>query len=79
MMVAQVCNLKLGDFVHTFGDAHIYLNHIDQVRLQLKREFYTLPIMKINKEVKDLFSFKYDDFKLLNYNAHPHIKGQISI
>jgi thymidylate synthase len=79
MMVAQVCNLKLGDFVHTFGDAHIYLNHIDQVKLQLKREFYTLPIMEINKEVKDLFSFKYDDFKLLNYNAHPHIKGQVSI
>ena len=79
MMVAQVCNLKLGDFVHTFGDAHIYLNHIDQVKIQLQREFYTLPIMEINKDVKDLFSFKYDDFKLLNYNAHPHIKGQVSI
>ena len=79
MMIAQVCNLKLGDFVHTFGDAHIYVNHIDQVKLQLERELYTLPKMEINKKVKDLFSFKYDDFKLLNYNSHPHIKGQVSV
>ena len=61
MMVAQVCNLKLGDFIHTFGDAHIYLNHIDQVKLQLERNFFSLPKMEINKEVKDLFNFKYDD------------------
>ena len=79
MMVAQVCNLKLGDFIHTFGDAHIYLNHIDQVKLQLERNFFSLPKMEINKEVKDLFNFKYDDFKLLDYNAHPHIKGEVSV
>ena len=79
MMVAQVCNLKLGDFIHTFGDAHIYLNHIDQVKLQLERNFFSLPKMEINKEVKDLFNFKYDDFKLLHYNAHPHIKGEVSV
>ena len=79
MMVAQVCNLKLGDFIHTFGDAHIYLNHIDQVKLQLERNFFSLPKMEINKEVKDLLNFKYDDFKLLDYNAHPHIKGEVSV
>ena len=79
MMVAQVCNLKFGDFIHTFGDAHIYLNHIDQVKLQLERNFFSLPKMEINKEVKDLFNFKYDDFKLLDYNAHPHIKGEVSV
>ena len=79
MMVAQVCNLKLGDFIHTFGDAHIYLNHIDQVKLQLERKFFSLPKMEINKEVKDLFNFKYDDFKLLDYSAHPHIKGEVSV
>ena len=79
MMVAQVCNLKLGDFIHTFGDAHIYLNHIDQVKLQLERKFFSLPKMEINKEVKDLFTFKYDDFKLLDYKAHPHIKGEVSV
>ncbi len=79
MMIAQVCGLKLGDFIHTFGDAHIYLNHIDQVKLQLDRKFFSLPKMEINKEVKDLFAFKYDDFKLLDYNAHPHIKGEVSV
>ena len=79
MMVAQVCNLKLGDFIHTFGDAHIYLNHIDQVKLQLERKFFSLPKMEINKEVKDLFTFKYDDFKLLDYKAHPHIKGEVAV
>ena len=75
MMVAQVCNLKLGDFIHTFGDAHIYLNHLDQVKLQLERDFFPLPKMKINKDVKDIFSFKYEDFELVDYQAHPHIKG----
>ena len=79
MMVAQVCNLKLGDFIHTFGDAHIYLNHLDQVKLQLERDFFPLPKMKINKDVKDIFSFKYEDFELVDYQAHPHIKGEVSV
>ena len=79
MMVAQVCNLKLGDFIHTFGDAHIYLNHLDQVKLQLERDFFLLPKMKINKDVKDIFSFKYEDFELVDYQAHPHIKGEVSV
>ena len=79
MMVAQVCNLKLGDFIHTFGDAHIYLNHIDQVKLQLERDFFPLPTMKINKNVNDIFSFKYEDFELKDYQAHPHIKGEVSV
>ena len=79
MMVAQVCDFKLGDFVLTFGDAHIYLNHLDQVNIQLKRKFYPLPKMKINKKVNDIFSFKYEDFELVNYQAHPHIKGEVSV
>ena len=79
MMIAQVCDLKLGDFVHTFGDAHIYLNHLEQVNLQLSREPYPLPIMKINESVNDIFSFEYEDFTLENYSAHPHIKGQVSV
>ncbi|MBO7597940.1 MAG: thymidylate synthase [Bacteroidales bacterium] len=79
MMVAQVCGLKPGDFVHTIGDAHIYLNHIEQVKLQLSRTPYPLPTMKINPEVKDIFSFKYEDFTLENYQCHPTIKGEISV
>ncbi|MCK4639046.1 MAG: thymidylate synthase [Bacteroidales bacterium] len=79
MMVAQVTNLKPGDFVHTFGDAHIYLNHIDQVKLQLTRKPYKLPTMKINPEVNNIFNFKYEDFELVDYIAHPHIKGEISV
>jgi thymidylate synthase len=79
MMMAQVTGLKPGDFVHTFGDAHIYLNHIDQVKLQLTREPFPLPQMKINPEVKNIFDFKFDDFELVNYQAHPHIKGEISV
>lgn len=79
MMVAQVCDLKPGEFVHTLGDAHIYTNHIEQVKLQLTREPMALPQLKINSEVKDVFSFKYEDFKLENYEAHPHIKGAISV
>ncbi len=79
MMVAQVCGYKLGDFVHTIGDAHIYLNHIEQVKLQLSRNPYPLPTMKINSEVKDIFSFKYEDFTLENYQCHPTIKGEISV
>tara|TARA_Y100000768_G_C23815996_1_gene604145 strand:+ start:82 stop:876 length:795 start_codon:yes stop_codon:yes gene_type:complete len=79
MMIAQVCDLKLGDFVHTFGDAHIYLNHLDQVKLQLSRETFPLPKMKINGSVDDIFSFEYEDFTLENYSAHPHIKGEVSV
>jgi len=79
MMVAQVTGLKPGDFVHTLGDAHIYTNHIDQVKLQLTREPYSLPDMKINPAVKSIFDFKYEDFELMNYQAHPHIKGEVSV
>lgn len=79
MMVAQVCGFQLGDFVHTIGDAHIYLNHIEQVKLQLSRNPYPLPTMKINPDVKDIFSFKYEDFTLENYQCHPTIKGEISV
>ncbi|MBQ3657940.1 MAG: thymidylate synthase [Bacteroidales bacterium] len=79
MMVAQVCGFELGDFVHTLGDAHIYLNHLEQVNLQLSREPYPLPTMKLNPEVKDIFSFKYEDFTLENYQCHPTIKGVISV
>ena len=79
LMVAQVTGLKPGDFVHTLGDAHIYLNHIEQVKLQLTREPYPLPAMIINPEVNDIFKFRYEDFTLTNYIAHPHIKGDISV
>ncbi len=79
MMVAQVTGLQPGDFVHTLGDAHIYLNHIDQCKLQLSRKPYPLPTMKINPEVKDIFGFNFDDFELVNYQSHPHIKGEISV
>ena len=79
MMLAQVCDLEVGDFVHTFGDAHIYSNHMDQVELQLSRDFRALPTMKINPEVKDIFSFTYEDFELTNYDPHPHIKGAVAV
>lgn len=78
-MVAQVTNLKVGEFIHTFGDAHIYLNHIDQVKLQLSRTPYALPQMKINPEVRNIFDFNFNDFELVNYTAHPNIKGEISV
>lgn len=78
-MMAQVTGLEEGDFIHTFGDAHIYLNHLDQVKLQLTRELRSLPQMKINPEVKDIFSFRFDDFELVNYNPHPHIKGTVAV
>ena len=78
-MVAHVCNLKVGDFIHTFGDAHIYTNHFDQVKLQVKREPKKLPKLKINRNVINIFDFKFDDFEILNYNPHPHIKGAVSI
>ncbi len=79
MMMAQVSNLEVGEFVHTFGDAHIYLNHLDQVKLQLSREPRKLPEMNINREVKSIFNFKFEDFILENYDPLPHIKGAISI
>lgn len=79
MMVAQVCGLEPGDFVHTFGDAHLYLNHLEQAELQLSRDFRPLPQMKINPQVKDIFNFRYEDFELLNYNPHPHIKAPVAI
>lgn len=79
LMVAQVTGLKPGDFVHTLGDAHIYLNHLDQVKLQLTREPYKLPKMSINPEISDILSFKYDDFVLSDYVSYPHIKGDISV
>jgi thymidylate synthase len=79
LMVAQVCDLQPGDFIHTFGDAHIYSNHLDQVKLQLSRDCRPLPTMKINPEVKDIFAFKYEDFELLNYDPHPHIKGEVAV
>jgi thymidylate synthase len=79
MMVAQVCNLELGDFVHTFGDTHLYLNHLEQAREQLQREPRALPVMKLNPEVKDLFAFKYDDFTLEGYDPHPAIKAPVAV
>ena len=79
MMMAQVCNLELGDFVHTLGDAHLYSNHIDQAKLQLQRDCKELPIMKMNKEIKNLFDFTYEDFELINYDPHPHIKAAVAI
>jgi thymidylate synthase len=69
----------LGDFVHTFGDVHLYNNHIEQAKLQLTRDFRPLPTMKINPEIKDIFSFKLEDFELLNYDPHPHIKADVAI
>ncbi|MFL2576651.1 MAG: thymidylate synthase [Flavobacteriales bacterium] len=79
MMVAQVCGFKLGDFVHTLGDAHIYTNHFEQTKLQLSRQPKKLPKMNINKEVKNIFDFKYEDFELIDYEYHPHIKGKVAI
>ncbi|MCC2624698.1 MAG: thymidylate synthase [Burkholderiales bacterium] len=78
-MIAQVCGLGLGDFVHTFGDVHIYSNHLEQVKLQLSREAKPLPQMKINPEVKDIFKFKYEDFVLENYDPHPAIKAPVAV
>jgi thymidylate synthase len=79
MMVAQVCGLQTGDFVHTFGDAHLYNNHLEQTRLQLSRECKVLPLMKLNPEIKDIFDFKFEDFSLENYDPHPHIKGAVAV
>ena len=79
MMMAQVTGLKPGEFIHTLGDAHIYLNHLDQVKLQLSRSPFTLPEMRINPMVNDILEFKFDDFQLTGYQSHPHIKGEISV
>jgi len=79
MMMAQVCGLQAGDFVHTLGDAHIYLNHMDQVKLQLGREARKLPRMEINPAIQDIFSFHFEDFQLKDYNPYPHISGDISV
>ena len=79
MMIAQVCDLEPGDFVHTFGDAHLYENHLDQAREQLSRTPRELPTMKINPAVTDLFAFKFDDFELVNYDPHPHIKAPVAV
>ncbi len=79
MMVAQVCDLQPGEFIHTLGDAHIYLNHIEQVKLQLSRVPRSLPQMKMNPEVKDIFDFKYEDFELSGYEPYPHISGAIAV
>ena len=79
MMVAQVCNLQLGDFIHTLGDAHLYSNHIEQTNLQLSRELRPLPTMKINLNVTSIFDFTIDDFTLENYNPHPHIKADVAV
>ena len=79
MMMAQVCGLEPGEFVHTLGDAHLYSNHIEQAKLQLSRDFRTLPTMRINPAVQHLFDFTYEDFELLNYDPHPHIKAAVAI
>ena len=79
LMIAQVTGLEAGEFVHTFGDAHIYLNHLDQVELQMSRVPRKLPEMIVNRDVKDILNFKFEDFELTNYDPHPHIKGKISI
>jgi len=79
LMMAQVCGLQPGEFVHTLGDAHIYLNHMEQVNLQLTREPFPLPKMKINPEVKSIFDFKFEDFELVGYQSHPHIAGKVAV
>ena len=79
MMLAQVCDLEVGEFIHTFGDAHLYSNHFDQAKLQLSREIRTLPTMKINPDIESIFDFKYEDFELVDYNPHPHIKAKVAV
>ncbi|MFN5183694.1 MAG: thymidylate synthase [Bacteroidota bacterium] len=79
MMIAQVCDLKLGEFIHTLGDAHLYSNHLDQAKVQLSRDFRPLPVMKINPDVKNIFDFKFEDFQLEGYDPHPHIKADVAV
>lgn len=78
-MIAQVCHLEVGDFVHTLGDAHLYLNHLEQAQLQLTRDFRPLPQLKLNPNIKDLFEFKYEDIEVLNYDPHPAIKAPVAV
>ena len=77
--MAQVCNLEVGDFVHTLGDAHIYTNHFEQVKLQISRKPKKLPKLLISRKVRDIFNFQFEDFEILDYDPHPHIKGAVSI
>jgi thymidylate synthase len=79
LMIAQVCDLQPGEFIHTFGDAHLYTNHFEQAKLQLTREPFPLPQMKLNPNIKNIFDFTYTDFELVNYQAHPHIKGDVAV
>jgi thymidylate synthase len=79
MMIAQVCDLEAGDFIHTFGDLHLYSNHMEQAKLQLSRELRPLPTLRINPDVKDIFSFQFEDFELLDYDPHPHIKAAVAV
>jgi thymidylate synthase len=79
MMVAQICELEVGEFIHTFGDVHLYLNHVEPARVQLSRQPYTLPQVRLNRDVESIFDFNYPDFELVNYQAHPNIKGEISV
>ena len=78
-MIAQACGLQPGEFVHSLGDTHLYNNHFEQAQLQLKRKPYPLPQMKLNPEVNSIFDFKYEDFELVNYEAHPHIKAKVAV
>jgi thymidylate synthase len=78
-MMAQVCNLQVGDFIHTLGDAHIYTNHFEQTNLQLSRDCRKLPTMKINPDVRNIFDFTIEDFELINYESHPHIKAKVAV
>lgn len=78
-MIAQVCGLKAGEFIHTLGDAHLYNNHLEQARLQLTRTPYPLPVLKLNPDIKDIFDFKYEDIVIENYQAHPHIKAEVAV
>jgi thymidylate synthase len=78
-MIAQVCDMEYGEFVHSFGDVHLYNNHFDQAELQLTRKPFPLPTMKINSDVKDIFSFNYEDFELVNYQSHPGIKAPVAV
>jgi thymidylate synthase len=78
-MIAQVCNLKVGDFIHTFGDAHLYTNHLDQAKLQISRQPMPLPQLKLNSEITNIFDFKFNDIEVLNYNSHPAIKAEVAI
>ena len=78
-MIAHVLNYEVGDFIYTVGDLHLYSNHIEQAKLQLRRTPYELPILKINRKVNDVFSFEYNDFEILNYKSHPHISAEIAV